>query len=76
MNFLLLLTIISLFYNSVHSALRGAQNIYTEAALNDMVTNLPGLKDTLTFNQFSGYLVTWHTLTKDIDPVGNRSTYS
>ncbi len=56
MNFLLLLTIISLFYNSVQSALRGAQNIYTEAALNDMVTNLPGLKDTLTFNQFSGYL--------------------
>lgn len=56
MNFLLLLTIISLFYNSVHSALRGSQNIYTEAALNDMVTELPGLKDTLTFNQFSGYL--------------------
>ena len=56
MNFLLLLTIISLFYNSVNSALRGAQNIYTEDALNDMVTELPGLKDTLTFNQFSGYL--------------------
>jgi carboxypeptidase C (cathepsin A) len=56
MNFLLLLTIISLFYNSVHSALRGTQNIYTEAALNDMITNLPGLKDTLAFNQFSGYL--------------------
>jgi len=56
MNFLLLSTIISLFYNSVNSALRGAQNIYTESALNDMVTNLPGLKDTLTFNQFSGYL--------------------
>jgi carboxypeptidase C (cathepsin A) len=56
MNFLLLLTIISLFYNSVHSALRGTQNIYTDAALNDMVTELPGLKDTLTFNQFSGYL--------------------
>ena len=56
MNFLLLLTIISLFYNSVNSALRGTQNIYTEAALNDMVTELPGLKDTLAFNQFSGYL--------------------
>ena len=56
MNCLLLLTIISLFYNSVHSALRGAQNIYTEAALNDIVTQLPGLEDTLTFNQFSGYL--------------------
>jgi carboxypeptidase C (cathepsin A) len=56
MNFLLLLTIISLFYNSVHSALRGTQNIYTDAALNDMVTELPGLKDTLAFNQFSGYL--------------------
>ena len=54
MNCLLLLTIISLFYNSVHSALRGFE--YTEAALNDMVTQLPGLEDTLTFNQFSGYL--------------------
>ena len=54
MNFLLLLTIISLFYNTVDCALRGTQ--YTEAALNDMVTQLPGLEDTLAFNQFSGYL--------------------
>ena len=44
MNFLLLLTIISLFYNSVNCALRGLQNVYTEAALNDMVTQLPGLE--------------------------------
>ena len=56
MNALILLTFFSFFCSSVHSALRGAENIYSDAALNDMITQLPGLKDELTFNQFSGYL--------------------
>jgi len=56
MNALILLTLFSFFCSSVHSALRGAENIYSDAALNDMITQLPGLKDELTFNQFSGYL--------------------
>jgi carboxypeptidase C (cathepsin A) len=54
MNALLLLIFFSFFYNSADSALRGFE--YTDIALNDMITQLPGLEDTLTFNQFSGYL--------------------
>jgi carboxypeptidase C (cathepsin A) len=54
MNVLLLLTFFSFFYNNADSALRGFE--YTDTALNDMITQLPGLEDTLTFNQFSGYL--------------------
>jgi len=53
MNFLLLLTLLSLLCSSM-GALRGPQ--YTDAALSDMVTELPGLDDELDFNQFSGYL--------------------
>jgi carboxypeptidase C (cathepsin A) len=53
MNLLLLFTLFSLFYGSM-SALRGSQ--YTDDALSDMVTELPGLNDKLSFNQFSGYL--------------------
>jgi len=54
MNTLLLLTFFSFFCSSVYSGIRGFE--YTDTALNDMITQLPGLEDTLTFNQFSGYL--------------------
>ncbi len=41
---------------AVLSALFSAQ-AYTEAALKDQVTNLPGAENlSITFNQFSGYL--------------------
>jgi len=47
----ILFGIISLF-----SLLSSLVSSYTNEALNDQITNLPGLNDELGFNQFSGYL--------------------
>ena len=33
-----------------------ASAFYTSDALNDQITELPGLNDEIAFNQFSGYL--------------------
>jgi len=41
---------------SLFSTVVGRENQYTFDALNDQITELPGLNDELDFNQFSGYL--------------------
>ena len=55
MNYLVLMTLFS-FMTTVLSVqnFRGTQ--YTTDALNDQITELPGLTDQTLFNQFSGYL--------------------
>jgi len=52
--YITLFSVISL--SSSFNNLRVGTNDYTASALNDQITELPGLIDELSFNQFSGYL--------------------